>query len=248
MPESNPVSIIETEEGPTIVTPELRLRFRRIGDRWTHAIDVGPTSRPGEKWPTLAEPVEWESAAEDPGRVVSPVYQEVQVQLDGAGALVLAVGQAGPHHFSASIRVTHRWRPPNRHDRHYSETCVEFDVADRCRAEVVAVECHYMVHDPPAVTHLGNSSDASSVEGFSRDWRDALVWETTTANNYDVLVRGLGDLGSPSRVALVSRMGQSWRIRVAPSKLNVSGTNRLRYVWEHTRVLERSKAEGSPFL
>lgn len=248
MPESVSVSIIETEDGPAIVTPELRLRFRRLGDRWTYAIDVGPPHRPEDAWPTLAEPVEWESAAADPGRVVSPVYQEVQVQPDGAGALVLAVGQAGPHHFSAAIRVTHTWGPPNHADRHYSHTSVEFDVADRCRAEVVAVECHYMVHDPPAVTHLGNSSDASSVEGFSRDWRDALVWETTTANDYDVLVQGLGDLVAPSRVALVSRVGQRWRICVAPSKLNVSGTNRLRYVWAHTRVLERSEAQGSPFL
>lgn len=235
------VTIDDGDEVRSIVTPELRLRFTRLGDRWTHALDI----RPGP-WQTLAEAVEWVSADEDPTRVVSPTYQELHFQQDGAAVLALLVGQAGPHHFSASVRVTHRvYAQDKSHDfgMEYSESCVEFDAADRCRAEVQSVECNYLVHEPPVILHLGDSADGDAAEGFDRRWRDILVWETNTPNNYDVTVRGSGDPGCLTGVALCDRIPSGgWRVRVAPHEIVPRGTNRIRYSWTHTRVMKRSSA------
>jgi hypothetical protein len=233
------VTIDDGDEERSIVTPELRLKFRRLEDRWTHGIGIGPGP-----WLTLAEAVEWTSAADDPTRVVSPTYQDIHIQQDGADVLALLVGQAGPHHFSASLRVSHRVYDHERSRSfglEYSNSRVEFDVADRCRAEVQALECNYVVHNPPVVTHLGDSRDTDAAEGFVRDWREILVWETCTENNYDVSIRGLLDHDRPTRVSLSDRDPTGgWRVRVAPRFLTPRGTSRIRYSWSYTRVLKQS--------
>ncbi len=235
------VTIDDGDEVRSIVTPELRLRFSRLGDRWTHAIDI----RPGP-WLLLSEAVEWVSAAEDPTRVVSPTYQELHLQKDGAAALALLVGQAGPHHFSASVRVTHRVRPhrkPHDHGKEYSESLAEFDVADRCRTEVRALESSYLVYKPPVVTYLGDASDIEAAESGAPAWRSRLVWETDTADNDDVSIGGSDDPGSDTRVAVSGRLPSGgWRVKAAPRQIVPRGTNRIQYSWSHTRVMNRSSA------
>jgi hypothetical protein len=226
------VSFAEHEGEWEIWTPDLRLAFVRLGDRWTHRVDIGPGP-----WQTLAEAVEWTTAAEDPLRVVSPVYQEVQVQRDGDEVVALALGQAGPHHFSLSARVSYgvyEARSEKGLLNAYPRSLVVFDVADRCRAEVLAFECRYRVFNPPAVIYLGDSSDQTPA-GFSPRPRSCVVWEPNTPHNYDVVLGTISD-GPPSFVSIVDHRPGVWDIRVVPESLVRGGTNRVRYSWSQTRV------------
>lgn len=233
------VVIVDDGDGPRIETPELRLVFRRPADRWTHALLVGPCERPADGWAVFTEPIEWYEALEDPAHVVGPVYQDLQVSADGAGARVLAVGQAGPHHFSAAVSVTRSWSGPNKADRVHATTRVEFDVADRCRGVVKALEANYRVHYPPALYLIGHDA---------RPWCERLVWETSAERDYDASVQGMTGSEGASRIALESPRpdGRPERIRVAAAELNPGGTNRLRYAWTRTRVMPRSEADGFP--
>jgi hypothetical protein len=227
------VSFAEREGEWEIWTPDLRLVFVRLGDRWTHRIDIGPGL-----WQTLAEAVEWTTAAEDPLRVVSPVYQEVQVQRDGDAVIALAVGQAGPHHFSLSARVSYgvyEARSAKGLLNAYPKSLVVFDVADRCRAEVVAFECRYRVLNPPAVSYLGDSSDETPA-GFSPRPRPYFLWEANTSHNYDVGLSTKGSDGPPAFVSIVDYRPEVWTVRVFPESLVRGGTNRVRYSWSQTRV------------
>jgi hypothetical protein len=132
-----------TEVGTTdsrwrITALGLHLEFAWTGDRWTHGLSVG---QPPEPIPAVRA-IEADPSPDDPARVISPAYQEVQFQpgTDRLGALLL--GQAGRHHFSAVFTV---WEEP-------SATCIAVDVADRCRYAPAALACTYQVdlpHDTP---------------------------------------------------------------------------------------------------
>ena len=104
----------------SIATPGLRLAFRWQMDRWLHAVEVGPSLRP------VAWPIEGDPTRDDPSRVVSPAYQQLEFQEGGGGHQALLVGQSGPHHFSAVFTV--------RGGEKGAEISV--DVADRCRSPV----------------------------------------------------------------------------------------------------------------
>lgn len=116
-----------TDDRRAIVAPGLLLEFQWTGDRWAHALGIGPDLA------RVARTVEGDPRRDDPARVVSPAYQQIQFQSGPEGAQALLVGQSGPHHFSAVFTV--RDGP--------GEAGVEVDVADRCRAEVVALACTY---------------------------------------------------------------------------------------------------------
>ncbi len=217
----------------------MRLRFRRLNDRWTHAIEIGPGP-----WQTLAEAIEWTTAAEDSNRIVSPVYQEVHFQHDGDSVLALLVGLAGPHHFSAAVKVSHRVSgPPESHDfgEELSESTADFDVANRCRATIQAFDCHYKVHAPPAILPRGDSEDRREPDGFRKDDRPCLTWETkNTEDHVDVSVRGSGDPASASSVALKGwNPSGGGQVRIAPQAILSTPTHRVRYFWTHTRVRKR---------
>ena len=113
----------------SIVTPNLRLALRWHEDRWLHAVEVGPSRTP------VAWPIEGDPERDDPARVVSPAYQQLEFQERGGGHQALLVGQSGPHHFSAVFTVKDR----------DDEAEVEVDVADRCRSPVEALACTYFV-------------------------------------------------------------------------------------------------------
>ena len=85
------IEIEEGDEEKSIVTPDLRLRFRWTGDRWTHtiALRVGP-------WKTVATAIE--GSADDDLGVSRPTFQDLHLQRDGDEVVALTVGQSGPHH------------------------------------------------------------------------------------------------------------------------------------------------------
>jgi hypothetical protein len=125
-------TVIAIEEGgdrPAIVTPRLRLTFQWTGDRWSHALE----------WPgvVVARSVESDPRRErdEPARVISPAYQQVGFQRNGARVQALLVGQAGAHHFAAAFTVKEIG----------GATIVEVDVADRCRSDVSALASTYAV-------------------------------------------------------------------------------------------------------
>ncbi|HEV3120292.1 MAG TPA: hypothetical protein VGY53_00245, partial [Isosphaeraceae bacterium] len=79
-----------------IHAPGLCLGFLWTGDRWAHFLELGAFPHPLR----VAETVEADPLAEDPRRVVSPAYQQIQFQQDPRDFYALLVGQAGAHHFS----------------------------------------------------------------------------------------------------------------------------------------------------
>jgi len=114
----------------SIATPTLRLAFRWVGDRWTHALEVGRDARVPIAWPIEGDP-----ARDDPARVVSPAFQQLEFQEAGSGLQALLVGQSGPHHFSAVFTV----------EESGGGAAVTVDVADRCRGPVEALASTYWV-------------------------------------------------------------------------------------------------------
>ncbi len=121
----------EADESRSIVVAGLRLEFRRLADRWTHALEID--ADPGRR--RLLQAVEGDADRDDPARVVSPTYQELHLQQDGSAVLALLVGQSGPHHFSAAFTVREE----------AGAIVIEADVADRCRSGIAVLSCTYVV-------------------------------------------------------------------------------------------------------
>jgi hypothetical protein len=113
----------------SIVTPTLRLAFRWVDDRWVHSIEPGRSGIP------IAWTIEGDPSRDDPSRVVSPAYQQLEFQEGGRGLQALLVGQSGPHHFSAVFTV----------EESEGGTDIAADVADRCRVPIQALACTYWV-------------------------------------------------------------------------------------------------------
>ncbi|AGA25557.1 hypothetical protein [Singulisphaera acidiphila] len=128
------LTYVETEDRRTIAALGFRLSFFRVGERWSHALAVGPESR-SPLTETLAEVVEGDPDRDDRTRVVSPAYQEVQEHAVPDGICLLLTGQSTPHHFSAVVTA--------RLDA--EGVTIEFDVADRCREPVVTLGAMYLV-------------------------------------------------------------------------------------------------------
>jgi len=125
-------SFDESGEVQAIIASAFRLAFQWAGQRWTHSIEVG-----GSRVASAIEGGEHD----DPARVVSPAYQQLQFQEGDAGnpAQALLVGQSGKHHFSAVFTVR---------EAENGQVELEVDVADRCRAAVEALACTYRVDLP----------------------------------------------------------------------------------------------------
>lgn len=131
-PVPRPRSMLElVSEGDrrSIVTSSLRLEFRWSEDRWIHAIEPIPSSRP------IVRTIEGDLDSDDPTRVVSPAYQQLEFQERDAGLQALLVGQSGPHHFSAVFTVEESRGVSN----------ISVDIADRCRSPVESLTCTYWV-------------------------------------------------------------------------------------------------------
>lgn len=138
------VDIDVNDEFSAILAEGFRLCFVWAGDRWCHTVDL----RPNGTWSVVARSVEGTSERDDSERVVSPAFQQLQIQHAGAGAQALLVGQSGPHHFSGVFQVREI----------EGAVVLEVDLVDRCRAPVTALASTYRVElDSGALEHADSS-------------------------------------------------------------------------------------------
>src|SRR5438046_2855443 len=89
----------EVEDRAVVSGPGLRLAFARVGDRWTHFLEI-----PHGRWIILAQAVDSDPERDDARRVLSPLYQELHRHepAKGPGLCLLLTGRSFPHHFSAA--------------------------------------------------------------------------------------------------------------------------------------------------
>lgn len=135
----------ESEDRLVIDTSGARVTFLRQNDRWTHEIvfshEPGTSTPAGTFW--LVKSQECGPDHADPGRIVSPVYQEIhphELPGDDFGAFrVLLTGRVFEHYFSAAVSVIRDPQEP-------SFGVLEFDVADRCRIPVQVLAATYLVN------------------------------------------------------------------------------------------------------
>ncbi len=182
----------------SIVLPNFRLDFVWVADRWTHALSV-----PGAN-PATVRAVEGDANRDDSARVVSPAYQQIHLHDEAGVPMVLLVGQSGPHHFSASFAVK----------ADEAGVSVEVDVADRCRAEVAALACTYVVE--------ATSGDLIAADGSGADWAPQPL-------------RGLSFRVEPPGSATLGEAGRrATQVQATAAITAGAGTHRCRYTWRFT--------------
>ncbi len=194
------IEVMERDDERSVVSPAARLIFRRVGERWSHAIEVAGIG-------IFSESVEADPSRGDPRIVVSPTYQELHLERRGLAVLALLVGQFGPHHFSAAIRVEERDRcgPPG--------LTILVDVADRCRGEVAALAATYDVLSASA-TSLREASDRS------------ISWGLPSGG---ITLEVDGDLGSS--LAIGESLATAIRTQAIALVVPGRSTHRLAYRW-----------------
>ncbi len=121
------VTIEESDDEKSIVTPNARLVFVRDGERWRHRIECGTAE--GRR--IFAETIEAEPGRDDFRSIASPTFQDLHVHEDGPRLIAMLVGQFGPRHFSATMTVS--WLPADAVPRSSAKTTIVVDVADRSR-------------------------------------------------------------------------------------------------------------------
>lgn len=197
------VKLIQSETGYSIGAPDFRLEFQWNGERWVHELvflSAGGFSR-------VAQSFESDPGRDDPRRVVSPTYQQLETQdgPEGQGALLL--GQFGPHHFSAVFAVRD----------HGQGVEVKVDVADRCRAPLDALASTYTVFLPS-----GDLIEAAP---------ERVVWAPNSTSGTRLQFDGLGS----SRVVIAEGGRQGIRVQ-ADAKIDPStSTQRCIYRWHWLR-------------
>jgi hypothetical protein len=196
------------EDFRVLLTRGLRVAFSRDGDRWSHLLS---TEQGYSLLPTvvLAATLEGNPTRDDPGRVVSPTYQEVQPHIDDSGFHMLMTGLSFPHHFSAVVTA--------RGDG--ASTVVEVDIADRCRAPIEVLAATYLV---PLVS--SNLVDASA---------ERIVW------GGDALGGGRLEFTAPggADVVLAEAGRRASRVQALARLSPTTCTHRLFYAWRWTPPL-----------
>lgn len=200
----------ESDDRVVIHGPDAQLTFLRLGDRWIHHVSFGLREQTDAGLGELISTEESDPRQGDPTRVVSPVYQELHRHSfagdDGRGVCLLLTGLLFHHHFSAVVTVT---IDPDQD----GAVVVDFDVADRCRAEVSSLAATYLVR-------LGSGSlrDADS---------KSVVW---TGGRLGEGVLSLRSEPGTS-LALAEAGRQSMRAQALAHLAPGSFTHRLHYQW-----------------
>jgi hypothetical protein len=174
--------------------------FHRVGDRWTHVIEVErETGGPREP---IASAVEWDADRDDPARVVSPVFQELQFQAvspDRPQALLL--GMSGRHHFSAAFVV----------EIAGEGVTLAVDVADRCRESGVAI----LASTYTALLHSGELAESDE---------SRIAWDLGGRR----LAFAAGDA---TRVGLAEAGRRATRVQAFAEIAVAGATRRWQYSW-----------------
>lgn len=197
------VDIDVSDDYSAITAEEIRLCFVWVGDRWCHTLDL----RQNESWLPVARSVEGSAERDGSDRVVSPAFQQLQIQHAGAGAQALLVGQSGPHHFSGVFQV-----------REIDGTIVlEVDIVDRCRTAVAALASTYRVElDSGALEH----ADSSGIIWHRPEWGDRrlrlLPW---------------GPIERPVRIALAEAGRGATQVQAQAANGEHGSTQRWFYQW-----------------
>src|SRR4051812_20929285 len=114
------------EDRQMILAPGLRLTFCRASDRWSHVLAVSAEGDDNDGQDGIAATVEGDPARDEPARVVSPAYQDVQPHIVDGHVCALLTGQSTPHHFSAVVSTRRDGR----------SVVVDVDIANRCRSTI----------------------------------------------------------------------------------------------------------------
>jgi hypothetical protein len=194
-----------------IVAGAFRLAFSWTGDRWAHSLEHQGPGKTSHR--VLAISVEGDPARDDPTRVVSPAYQDLQFQEKGSTMLALLVGQSGPHHFSAVFDLEEQVgeKPAGwPHERRPLTIEIKIDVADRCRGPVDALAATYTVD--------ARSGDLAHAHSSVCAWDfgpDRLVFEAI----------------DPARVSLAEAGRRATLIQALAGDEKNSSTQRFLYQW-----------------
>jgi hypothetical protein len=198
----SPFTIVEEEDARSIAGRHFWLSFARVGDRWTHAVLLSRLAfGPREM---VAKAQEWDAERDDPARVASPVFQELQIQTDPAGRpQALLLGMSGRHHFSAAFLM----------DEVEGEVTLSVDVADRSRDEGVStLASTYLVATPSSRLVAGDELSIAWDWGIGRLTCAAGPWTRLSlaeAGRSATRVQALAEIG----VAGATRRWQySWSL------------------------------------
>lgn len=182
------VTIEESDDEKSIVTPNCRVLFRKAGERWTHAIESGA----GSARVMIARSIEADAERDNYRALPSPAFQDLHIQVANSlfegpreldlnpSYVFMLVGQFGPIHFSAAITVGYRpgWQEGDPTPGPQS-TCIEFDIAQRCRERIENLASTYQVwsefeqdglkiwsaeNGPELITARLNKGDSPSAE------------------------------------------------------------------------------------
>ncbi len=197
-----------------MIGPGMRIAFARTGDRWTHALAI-PDEASGID---VARVVESQPDRDDPARIVSPVYQEVQRHgsQGASGLCLLLTGLWFSHHFSAAVTFA---TDPSEPD----VRTLDFDVADRCRTPIQSLAATYRLG-----LDSGAIADASP---------DRIAWNLGASRPGRLEL--LAD--SPCSLVLAEAGRQALRVQVLASLQPGAFTHRLRYRWRWTSSADRTR-------
>jgi hypothetical protein len=196
----------ETVDRTDLCAPGLRAAFARMGAIWTHSLLL-----PQSDGLEIARVVESDPERDNPSRVVSPVYQEIQRHasaLDRALCLLLT-GTLFHHHFSAVVTLG-----PD-HDR-TDELILDVDVADRCRNPVEYLAATYTVN-----LHSGAIADAN---------QHAITWDKIGPSGCQLELIAI----APSTLVLAEAGRSATRVQILADIQPASYTQRLHYRWRWT--------------
>jgi len=208
-----PLAWQEGEDRAVVSGPGLRLAFARVGDRWTHSLEL-----PQGSWVLLAQATEGDPQRDGARRVLSPLYQELyrHEPAQGPGLCLLLTGRSFHHHFSAAVSLRGDPGQPGRLD-------IDFDIADRCRAPIDSLAATYSVG-----VSGGQLVDANP---------GRIAWDPVGPD------RGRLELiaEAPVTLALAEAGRHATRVQALAKIEPATFTQRLRYRWRWTSSSDRTR-------
>jgi hypothetical protein len=195
----------QTEDRTDICGPGLRLTFARLGALWTHSIFAADESGCDVE---LVRTVESDAVRDDPSRVVSPVYQEIQRHeiAPGSGVCLLATGTLYQHHFSAVISLCD---DPD----HPGSLMLDVDVADRCRRVVESLAATYTVRLDSGALVAANP--------------ECIAWDLRGENPARLSLEAV----APSTLVMAEAGRSATRVQIMAALESGLFTHRLHYRW-----------------